>query len=145
MEKVAADMGRHRIPRNPTGRRALVAFATAAVALGAGTGAASAGTEPAVDVLGSRPASLGEIDPQTGLESLTGSVGQVTGPVSDLKPDPLAGTGVDPLDNGVGAQVADFRPVTSRALTGPVTQARSIGGIPAVGQAAGLSGNGGNG
>ncbi|WP_367321158.1 hypothetical protein [Streptomyces sp. HUAS ZL42] len=135
-------MGRHRIPQNPTGRRALVALATAGVALGAGAGTACAGSEPVVDVLRTHPTSLGEIDPQSGLHALKGTVGHVTGPVSDLRPNPLAGTGVDPLDNGVGTQVADFAPVSSQALTGPVTQARSIGSVPVVGEAAGLLNNG---
>jgi hypothetical protein len=64
----------------------------------------------------------------------------VTGPVAALKPNSLAGTGVDPLDNGVGTQLADFQPLTSKALTGPVAQAQSIGSIPVIGQATGLLG-----
>ena len=58
------------------------------------------------------PASLRHVDPQAGLEPLTGAVGHATGPVAGLKPNPLAGTGVDPLDNGVGTQLADFKPLT---------------------------------
>jgi hypothetical protein len=60
--------------------------------------------------------------------------------VAGLKPNPLAGTGVDPLDNGVGTQVGDFKPLTSRALTGPVAQAESIGSVPLVGEATGVLG-----
>ncbi|MFI6035148.1 hypothetical protein ACIBBD_13470 [Streptomyces sp. NPDC051315] len=133
-------MARHPSPRTPTGRRALVALATAGVALGAGAGTAAAETEPVLDVVRTRPTSLGTIDPQAGLQALTGTVGHVTGPVSGLKPNPLAGTGVDPLDNGVGTQVADFRPLSSRALTGPVAQAQSVGSIPVGGQVTGLLG-----
>ncbi|MEV6182476.1 hypothetical protein [Streptomyces sp. NPDC052015] len=130
-------MARQHSLQTPTGRRALVALATAGVALGAGAGtAAAAGGEPVVDVMRTRPTSLGEIDPQAGTQALTGTVGYVTGPVAGLKPNPLAGTGVDPLDNGVGTQVADFQPVTSQMLTGPVAQAESVGSIPGVGQAA---------
>ncbi|MFE3851099.1 hypothetical protein ACFXPN_08135 [Streptomyces griseorubiginosus] len=124
---------------NPTAQRALVALATAGVALGAGATAASA-AEPVVDVVRTRPTSLGNIDPQSGLQGLTGTVGYVTGPVAGLKPNPLAGTGVDPLDNGVGTQLADFQPLATRALTGPVAQAQSIGSMPVVGQVAGLLG-----
>ncbi|MCH0563866.1 hypothetical protein [Streptomyces sp. MUM 2J] len=125
----------------PTGRRALVALATAGVALGAGAASASAaGAEPVVDVMRTRPTSLGSIDPQAGVAALTGSVQYVTGPVAGLKPNPLAGTGVDPLDNGVGTQVADFQPVTTQAVTGPLAQAQSIGGLPLLGQATGLLG-----
>jgi hypothetical protein len=131
-------MARHTSSPNPTAQRALVALATAGVALGAGAATAAADTEPVVDVMRTRPTSLGSIDPQAGLQSLTGTVGYVTGPVAGLKPNPLAGTGVDPLDNGVGTQLADFQPLTSQALTGPVAQAQSIGSLPVVGQVAGL-------
>ncbi|MFF7274380.1 hypothetical protein [Streptomyces griseorubiginosus] len=126
---------------NPTAQRALVALATAGVALGAGATAASA-AEPVVDVVRTRPTSLGNIDPQSGLQGLAGTVGYVTGPVAGLKPNPLAGTGVDPLDNGVGTQLADFQPLATQALTGPVAQAQSIGSMPVVGQVAGLLSNG---
>lgn len=40
----------------------------------------------------------------------------------------------------MGTQLADFQPLTSQALTGPVAQAQSIGSIPVLGQAAGLLG-----
>lgn len=88
-------------------------------------------------MVNTRPTSLGKIDPQSGLQATTGAVGYVTGPVAGLKPDPLAGTGVDPLDNGIGTRLADFKPMTSQALTGPVAQAQSIGSIPVVGQVTG--------
>jgi hypothetical protein len=124
-------MGRHDDSANSTGRRALAVLATAGVALGASAATASAAdTGPALDGVRTRPTSLGRIDPQAGLAALTGSVQYVTGPVAGLKPNPLAGTGVDPLDNGVGTQLADFQPLTSTALTGPVAQAQSIGSIP---------------
>ncbi|MFF3845033.1 hypothetical protein [Streptomyces sp. NPDC002328] len=124
-------MARHASPQNPTGRRALVALATAGAALGTGAGTASAAdAAPDLDLLRTRPTSLGQVDPQAGLQALTGTVGYVTGPVAGLKPNPLAGTGVDPLDNGVGTQLADFQPLTSQMLTGPVAQAPSVGAIP---------------
>ncbi|MET8075188.1 hypothetical protein [Streptomyces sp. NPDC005303] len=128
-------MARH---ANPTVQRTLTALATAGVALGAGAGAAAADSEPVADVLHTRPASLGNVDPQAGIRSLTGTVGYATGPIAGLKPNPLAGTGVDPLDNGVGTQVADFKPLTSQALTRPVAQAQSVGSMPVVGQTAGV-------
>ncbi|MFJ6083957.1 hypothetical protein ACIQI8_21400 [Streptomyces sp. NPDC092369] len=131
-------MARHTSSPNPTAQRALVALATAGVALGAGAASAAADTEPVLDVVRTRPTSLGTIDPQAGTQALTGMVGYVTGPVADLKPNPLAGTGVDPLDNGLGTQLADFKPLATQALTGPVAQAESIGSVPVVGQVAGL-------
>ncbi|MFJ8107038.1 hypothetical protein [Streptomyces sp. NPDC096132] len=129
-------MARHASPQTSTGRRALAALATAGVALGAGAGTAAAATgEPVVDVARTRPTSVGDIDPQAGAQGLLGSLPYVTGTIAGLKPNPLAGTGVDPLDNGVGTQLADFQPLTSRMLTGPVAQASSIGAIPVLGDA----------
>ncbi|MDW8810403.1 hypothetical protein P1P68_37795 [Streptomyces scabiei] len=132
-------MARLSAPQTPDARRLLLAVTTAGLALGAGAGTAAAadGAAPVVDVLRTRPTSLGQVDPQAGLQALTGTVGYVTGPVAGLKPNPLAGTGVDPLDNGVGTQLADFQPLTSTALTGPVAQASSIGSIPVLGQVVG--------
>ncbi|WP_326665076.1 hypothetical protein [Streptomyces canus] len=128
-------MARH---ANPTARRTLTALATAGVALGAGAGVAAADTEPVVGMVGV-PTSLGNVDPQAGVQSLTGSVGYVTGPVAGFKPNPLAGTGADPLDNGVA--LGDSQPIASRALLAPVAQAPSIGSMPVVGQVVGLPAN----
>ena len=106
-------MARHKAPKTPTARRALAVLATAAAALGTGTATAVAA------------------DSGTLLDDARSSVGAV----ADLQPNPLAGTGVDPLDNGVGTQVADFAPADSRAVTGPVAQAPSVDSIPVAGQA----------
>ncbi|WP_405821454.1 hypothetical protein OG241_36145 [Streptomyces sp. NBC_01390] len=135
-------MARHTSIQNQTAQRALIALAATGAALGAGAATASAAEGgPAVDVIRMNPAtSLGQLDAQNGLAALTGTVGYVTGPVAGLKPNPLAGTGVDPLDNGVGTQLADFQPVASQMLTGPVAQAQSIGRIPVVGEALGVLG-----
>ncbi|GHB43267.1 hypothetical protein GCM10010377_37520 [Streptomyces viridiviolaceus] len=111
-------MARHAFPRTPTARRALAALATAGVALGAGAATASAADGAVAGV--------------------TGTAGHAAAPVTDLRPNPLAGTGVDPLDNGVETTVADFAPLDSRALTGPVAQAPSVGSVPVAEQAAGL-------
>ncbi|MEU4879188.1 hypothetical protein ACWFQ6_02395 [Streptomyces althioticus] len=104
-------MARHKAPRTPVVRRSMAVLATAGAALGVAAAAASAAE---AQVLPEDP-------------------GQVVGTVADLKPNPLAGTGVDPLDNGVGTQVADFRGLDSREVTGPVAQAESVGSIPGVG------------
>ncbi|MGW2957343.1 hypothetical protein ACWDGI_02490 [Streptomyces sp. NPDC001220] len=127
---------------HPTAQRALVALATAGVALGAGATTAAADTQHVMDPLvRTRPTSLGHIDPKAGMQALGAVLPYVTGPVTGLKPNPLAGTGVDPLDNGVGTQVADFRPVSSKMLTGPVAQASSVGAVPVLGQALGDAGS----
>ncbi|GGW31095.1 hypothetical protein GCM10010503_03410 [Streptomyces lucensis JCM 4490] len=125
-------MARHTLSTHPAARRALIALAAAGAALGAGAATASAHSVPAPD---QRPLDAGGVDAQSGVRALTGSVGHATGTVAGLKPNPLAGTGVDPLDNGVGTQVGDFKPVGSRMLTGPVAQAESVGSVPVAGQA----------
>ncbi|MFD0306035.1 hypothetical protein [Streptomyces sp. NPDC127119] len=133
-------MARHTAYQNPTARRALLALTTAGIAVGAGATAAAADTDPVVDVIRTRPTSLGTVDPQAGLQALTGTVGYVTGPVAGLKPNPLAGTGVDPLDNGLGTQIADFPPMATTMLTAPIAQAQSLGSVPVVGQVTTLLG-----
>lgn len=55
-------------------------------------------------------------------------------PVTHLRLDPLAGTGVDPLDNAVATQVADFKPVSTAAVTDPVTSGGALKDLPVAGQ-----------
>ncbi|MER8027379.1 hypothetical protein ABTZ78_00160 [Streptomyces bauhiniae] len=135
-------MARHSVPRSsrrPAARRALIALASAGAALTAGAGAAHAETAaPLVDVPPLRSADIGDINPQSGVNALATSVGYATGTVAGLKPNPLAGTGTDPLNNGIGTTIADFKPLNTLALTGPIAQAPSFGAVPVVGQALGL-------
>ncbi|MEU6535174.1 hypothetical protein [Streptomyces sp. NPDC047000] len=125
-------MARHTSSRKPgtTARRALIALATAGAALGAGAATASAAPLPLVD----------GADVPTAASSLTGSLPYLVAPLTGLKLNPLAGTGTDPLDNGIATQIADFRPLDSRALTRPLAEAESLGGIPVVGQVLGVLG-----
>lgn len=60
------------------------------------------------------------------------------GPVKDLQLNPLAKTGVDPLDNAVGTQVADFKPLSTAVLTESVTEGGGLEDLPLVGPATGL-------
>ncbi|MER6011212.1 hypothetical protein [Streptomyces bluensis] len=131
-------MARHSAPRPSTARRAVLALTTAGIGLGVGATGTAADSGPGQDPVRTRPVALGRIEPGAGARAMTGSVRHVTTPVETLKPNPLAGTGVDPLDNGAGTQVADFKPMTSRAVTRPVAQAPSVGGIPLLGQIPGL-------
>ncbi|GAA2550776.1 MULTISPECIES: hypothetical protein [Streptomyces] len=134
-------MARHNAPRTPAGRRVLAVLATAGAALGVSATTATAADSGALPgAVDTDRTSLGALDPQAGLDAVTGSTAHVTGPVAGLKPNPLAGTGVDPLDNGVGTQVADFRPLDSRAVTGPVAQAPSVGSVPVAGPVTGALG-----
>ncbi|MEV8534932.1 hypothetical protein [Streptomyces sp. NPDC051211] len=62
--------------------------------------------------------------------SLPHALAGVTEPIADLKVNPLANTGVDPLDNGIGTQVADFPAVGTTMVTGTLTQGPSVGELP---------------
>ncbi|MFF5369306.1 hypothetical protein [Streptomyces sp. NPDC013187] len=126
-------MARHDSPMKPTAQRALAVLATAGMALGAGAGAAAAaaGTGSVLDVVHT---SVGKTDPRAGLRAASDTLAYTTGTITGLKPNPLAGTGVDPLDNGVGTEVADFKPMSSREVTGPVAQAPSVGDTLVLGQ-----------
>ncbi|RST09097.1 hypothetical protein E2C00_26935 [Streptomyces sp. WAC05374] len=69
---------------------------------------------------------LPKTDPQAALGATMGAVPHVTGVAKNLKVNPLAQTGVDPLNNGLGTQVSDFRPVDTTMLTGSVTSAPNL-------------------
>ncbi|GAA2441286.1 hypothetical protein ACFPFX_06055 [Streptomyces mauvecolor] len=77
-------------------------------------------------------------DLAAGAQGAAGAVGYAVAPAKSLRLDPLANTGVDPLDNGVGAKVADFRPVSTTMATSPVASGGALKDLPVTGQAAGL-------
>lgn len=122
-------MARHGSSPLPTAQRALIAVAAAGMALGAGaaSAAADAGSTEAPHT------SLGALDQSAGLRAATGALRHGMGRIADVKPNPLSGTGTDPLDNGVEAQVADFKPTNTRAVTDPVAESPSIGETPVAG------------
>ncbi|MFI7384483.1 hypothetical protein [Streptomyces sp. NPDC049813] len=130
-------MARHAARKNPTPssgtRRALLRAGLTVTAAGAAVAAGAAGASAA-------PVAGG--DPGSPVRVLTQAVDAATthglGPVKDLRIDPLAGTSADPLDNAVGTQVADFKPVSTAALTGPLTAGGSLGELPVVGAVAGV-------
>jgi hypothetical protein len=133
---MARHEARHAAPKTPTARRALLALTTASLALGAGAGAASADVGKPVNTAEmpkEANVKLAPVDVKAGLGVLRDTAGYAVAPVGNLKPNPLAGTGVDPLDNGVGTQVADFKPVTSKQVTGPVAQADDVDALPVAG------------
>ncbi|MER7395983.1 hypothetical protein ABT381_10750 [Streptomyces sp. NPDC000151] len=104
-----------------------VSVAGAALAAGASTASAADGK--------SDPASLEDIRAAT--SSTVGALQQATssglGTVKNLRLNPLAGTGTDPLDNAVGTQIADFKPISTAVLTAPLTSGASLGQLPVVG------------
>ncbi|MCX5376332.1 hypothetical protein [Streptomyces sp. NBC_00091] len=61
---------------------------------------------------------------------LQAAVAGVADPIANLKVNPLAKTGVDPLDNGVGTKVADFPAVGTGMVTGILTQGPSVRELP---------------
>lgn len=116
-----------RIPR--TLLRAGLVLSAAGAALAAG-GAATASAAPA---------SATEHSTDTGAtaSALTGallhSAAGGIGPVKNLKVDPLANTPVDPLANAVGTQIADFKPVGTTLVTGPLSSGSALRDLPLVG------------
>jgi hypothetical protein len=121
----------------PSLRSALALSLTAAAAALVPAAAAAAATAPA----GPAPATaLDGVLPLDALptQTVTGALGAGVDPVRNLTLDPLSDTGVDPLDNGLGSQVADFKPLSTTAVTDQVTHGGSLSTLPVVGPASGL-------
>ncbi|WP_436737081.1 hypothetical protein [Streptomyces sp. BBFR102] len=134
-------MARHAAPARPTAPRALLRAGLTLGALGAaltaGAGAAQAAEQqPGAQAAEALSAVTGAVGITAG--TLDSATAHSLGPVKNLQLNPLAGTGTDPLDNTVGTQVADFRPVSTEAVTGPLSDGGSLTDLPLVGQAAGL-------
>lgn len=103
-------MARHAAPKAPrpaTLRAAGLTLSMAGAALAMAAGGAQAG----------------ELDVPAALAG-------VSDPISNLKVNPLANTGVDPLDNGVATKVADFPSVGTGMVTGILTRGPSVGELP---------------
>ncbi|MFE9133974.1 hypothetical protein [Streptomyces sp. NPDC007355] len=113
--------------RNALLRAGLTVTAAGAAVLGAGAGAQAAAPVPLpVDSLTRTDAGA------AGVGALSG-VTHGLGPLTRLQLDPLANTGVDPLDNGLGTQVADFKPVGTNLVTDHVTKGGAVADLPVVG------------
>lgn len=112
--------------------------------------AAAATLVPAAAAVAATPAPAGTTAPDRALPldalpldalptaTVTGALAAGIDPVRHLTLDPLSNTGVDPLDNGLGSQVADFRPVSTTAVTDQITHGGSLATLPLVGPATGL-------
>ncbi|MER7175401.1 hypothetical protein [Streptomyces mesophilus] len=134
---VRRNAARHAAPRRGGGvvaRVGLVA-SVAGVALGVSAGGASALGVPLTLGLGTP---VGDVDSANPTEAVTDAVGFAVRPARDLRLDPLAGTGVDPLDNSVGTQLADFKPVSSALVTGPLASGGSLDDLPLLDRASGV-------
>ncbi|MEU1073931.1 MULTISPECIES: hypothetical protein [unclassified Streptomyces] len=112
--------------------------ATAAGAALAGTaGAAQALTEP-TETVGRTVANPGaEVDGTTRSVSgdLSAGVTNALAPAKTLSLNPFARTSVDPLDNAVGTEIADFKPISTAMATGPLHESGALKDYPVVGTA----------
>ncbi|MEV6792464.1 hypothetical protein AB0M87_10765 [Streptomyces sp. NPDC051320] len=111
-------------PRRNTLLRVGLTVSVAGAALGMG-GAAAQAAAPPVPAAGVPTAALGDLG-SSPVQKLTEAVTDSTAPATQLQLDPLANTGVDPLDNAVGTQIADFKPVSTAQVTSPVTKGASL-------------------
>ncbi|MFI6423114.1 hypothetical protein ACIBG6_37710 [Streptomyces sp. NPDC050842] len=124
-------MARHAEPRTPRRsallKAGLTVTAAGAAVLGAGAAAQAVAPVPLpVDSLTRTDASA------AGAGALSG-VTHGVGPLTRLQLDPLAKTGVDPLANGLGTQVADFKPVGTNLVTDHLTQGGAVADLPVAG------------
>ncbi|MFJ4966121.1 hypothetical protein EES43_18535 [Streptomyces sp. ADI96-02] len=119
--------------------RAGLTITALGAALGAGAGSAQAVQLPAAADAPEQGVSALQEVVKTATPALTSALGySLAGsiaPITDLQLDPLANTGVDPLDNAVGTQIADFQPVTTAVVTDPITNGGALNDLPVVGQA----------
>ncbi|WP_438486159.1 hypothetical protein [Streptomyces sp. S186] len=123
-----------RVPRGLL--RAGLVISAAGAALSGGAAAASAAAPvPAGTAPQKHAASEEGVVGQSIARAMTGSTGRSLAPVKNLKLDPMAHTGVDPLDNGVGTQIGDFKPVSTKQATDPVTKGGTLRTLPVTGTA----------
>ncbi|MCZ4122132.1 hypothetical protein [Streptomyces sp. H39-S7] len=123
-------MSHHARPKSNSLLRAAATATVAAAAVLAAGGSASAGV--AVPAL-TDAAGLGA-DSAVGTTLGTHSaLGSALGPIKHLAINPLAHTGTDPLDNVVTPQVADFKPISTGAVTGPLAEGDSLSELPLLG------------
>ncbi|MFB7865358.1 MULTISPECIES: hypothetical protein [unclassified Streptomyces] len=122
-------MARHVQPRNSRRstllKAGLTVTAAGAALLGAGAAAQAAGGA-------GLPLPVDSLTRTDGTAALEG-VGHGVAPLTRLQIDPLANTGVDPLDNGLGTQVADFKPVGTNLVTDHVTKGGALADLPVAG------------
>jgi hypothetical protein len=113
--------------------RAGLTVTAAGAAVAGSAGMANAAEPSTVETpLGALDTSAVHEPTETLQYAVESGVGGALGPVSDLPLNPLAGTGTDPLANGVGAQVADFKPIGTELVTGPLAEGASLDELPAV-------------
>ncbi|WP_030562534.1 hypothetical protein [Streptomyces aureocirculatus] len=135
----ARQAARHSAPKSFSASRALLraglTVSAAGAAIGLGATAASAAAPPARG-LETVAGDAGVAGVATAGNALLNGLQRATvgglGPVKDLRLNPLAGTDTDPLDNSVGTQIADFKPVSTATVTKPLTRGSSLAELPVV-------------
>ncbi|OAH13907.1 hypothetical protein [Streptomyces jeddahensis] len=131
-------MARHAVPQRRSAQRGLLRAGLALTVAGIGLGASGAATATAAPMPKGGLTTLGKLDPRAAAQGTNVALHQALGAVKDAKLDPLAGTGVDPLSNSVGTQIADFKPVSTRQVTGSLADGGSLRTLPVAGKAAAL-------
>jgi hypothetical protein len=126
--------------------RSLATVATVAVAA-TGSFLASAGDAAAEIIpedLGDAAGGLTSGALPTVLDTATGATRYAVGPALDLQLNPMANTTTDPLSNSAGTQIADFRPISTDIVTGPLAEGASTRELPGalLGGVLGLLGQG---
>ncbi|MFW3461733.1 hypothetical protein ACN24M_14885 [Streptomyces microflavus] len=132
-------MARHaRKPERRALLRAGLTVTALGAALGAGAGSAQAVSLPPVAEIPEQGVTAVQAVTESAGPAVTSALGtslaSSVAPITDLQLHPLANTGVDPLDNAVGTQIADFQPVTTAVLTDPLTSGGALSDLPVVGQ-----------
>jgi hypothetical protein len=131
----------------PSSSRALLRAVFGVAVAGAALGGTAATASAATPDLGTAVPDLSAQNTEAALGGATEGLRAATtyglGSVTNLQLDPLAGTGTDPLDNGVGTQIADFKPIGTTDLTGPITSGASLSELPVAGDVVGSLGLGG--
>ncbi|WP_055589811.1 hypothetical protein [Peterkaempfera griseoplana] len=109
--------------------------AFAAEALPAGSAAPTSATR-------APGAALQPLDTKAALGTLTKTTGTALRPVTDLRLDPWANSGADPLTNGVAVQPKTpngaTRPLSTLPLTAPLSGGGGLKDLPVLGQLFGL-------
>ncbi|MTE20729.1 hypothetical protein F0L17_16750 [Streptomyces sp. TRM43335] len=125
-------------------RVGLTFSAVGATVTGGATAAAAAEPEPLLQASSLTalvsPESLGT-SARGAAEALGAMEHATTGalrPAKDHRLHPLAGTGVDPLANSASTRIADFHPVSTEAVTGPISRGASPRELPVAGPVLGL-------
>ncbi|WP_441245508.1 hypothetical protein [Kitasatospora sp. McL0602] len=117
----------------------LLAALGATMLLGA-TGAEAAGAAPASpDVMPQPSAHLANTDVGAGLKGTSSALGYAVAPFKSLRLDPFAQSSADVLNNGVSVEPDHaVAPVSTAAVTGPLSDGGGVQDLMGVGPALGL-------